>query len=459
MAHDVFISYAAGDEPTADAVCTTLEGRDISCWIASRDVLAGKQHGEAPRSNLIRAIDECRLMILVFSSRSNNSGRVIREVERAVSRGIPVLPLRIEDVPPSLEMEFWISGRHWLDALTPPLKKHLEHLAGVVKLLLSAERRDEGPPAEAQAAEPPRQQGMLRDAYEAAPERRRTGPLARLGRLFRQGGHAKTNPLHFTVTSPPAVQPGAHFVLDVWAHLEHQRDVVIQRAKEALGEGVHLQSKGPVQVAGGTLISVHLALEGLTIKDPEDTIQWMGEPANATFLVAVPDDASEGPRAGLASIYMGALQIARIPFVALVSRAPIGDVPLLKGGVSLRRAFASYANADRDEVLGRIQGMQKVAPQLDVFLNVLSLRSGQYWEQELWRVIPSNDIFYLFWSRDASQSEWVEKEWRCALKTKGLDFIDPVPLVSPEVVPPPPELASRHFSDWILAFKRGERQV
>jgi hypothetical protein len=247
--------------------------------------------------------------------------------------------------------------------------------------------------------------------------------------------------------------------MDVWAHLQHQRDAVMQRAKEALGAGVHLQSKGPVQVAGGTLISVLLRLEGLTIEDPEDFIVWTGEAANAAFLVAVPDDALEGPRAGLASIYMDALQIAKIPFVVLVSRAPADDIPLLAGGHPHRRAFASYASADRDEVLGRVQGMQKAAPQLDVFLDVLSLRSGQDWEQELWRVIPSKDIFYLFWSRNASQSEWVEKEWRCALKTRGLDFIDPVPLVSPEVVTPPPELASRYFNDWILAFKRGERQA
>jgi hypothetical protein len=35
---------------------------------------------------------------------------------------------------------------------------------------------------------------------------------------------------------------------------------------------------------------------------------------------------------------------------------------------------------------------------------------------------------------------------------RGIEFIDPVPLVSPEVVPPPAELAAKHSNDWMLAF-------
>ena len=71
-------------------------------------------------------------------------------------------------------------------------------------------------------------------------------------------------------------------------------------------------------------------------------------------------------------------------------------------------------------------------------------------------MIPEKDVFYLFWSENAQRSEWVEKEWRCALDTRGIEFIDPVPLVSPKQVPPPPELARHlHFNDWQLAFMSG----
>jgi hypothetical protein len=69
-------------------------------------------------------------------------------------------------------------------------------------------------------------------------------------------------------------------------------------------------------------------------------------------------------------------------------------------------------------------------------------------------VIPEADVFYLFWCRHAKSSSWVEKEWRCALNKRGLDFIDPVPLESPEDAPPPLELAAKHFNDPLLAFLR-----
>jgi len=148
MAHDVFISYASEDKITADAVCARLESHRIRCWIAPRDVLPSMDYGQA----LVEAIKQSQLVVLVFSARSNDSAHVKREVERAVSKGIPILPFRIEDVTPSSSLEFFIAGAHWLDALTPPLERHLERLAETVELLLS---RAGTPPVVSQEPEPP----------------------------------------------------------------------------------------------------------------------------------------------------------------------------------------------------------------------------------------------------------------------------------------------------------------
>jgi hypothetical protein len=97
MPHDVFISYSSLDKTAADAACAALEAAGIRCWIAPRDVTPGAEWGEA----IIVAINECRVMILVFSANANNSPQIRREVERAVSKGLPIIPLRIQDIAPS----------------------------------------------------------------------------------------------------------------------------------------------------------------------------------------------------------------------------------------------------------------------------------------------------------------------------------------------------------------------
>ena len=131
--HDVFLSYSSQDKPVADAICAHLEARSVRCWIAPRDILPGTNY---PRA-IVDAIDGSRIMVLVFSSRSNHSHHVVRELSHAVSRGVIIVPFRIEDVQPSRDMEYLIGVPHWLDAMTTPLEQHIGRLGETVATLLS----------------------------------------------------------------------------------------------------------------------------------------------------------------------------------------------------------------------------------------------------------------------------------------------------------------------------------
>jgi hypothetical protein len=141
MAHDVFISHSTKDKVTADAVCAMLESEGIRCWIAPRDVLPSMEWGEA----IVDAIEQCRIMVLVFTANANASAQIRREVERAVNHGVAILPLRVEDVLPGKGLDYFIGNVHWLDALTPPLEAHLKNLAEKIKILLA--RTDPAAPA------------------------------------------------------------------------------------------------------------------------------------------------------------------------------------------------------------------------------------------------------------------------------------------------------------------------
>jgi hypothetical protein len=136
MSHDVFISYSSKDKPSADAVCAVLERNAIRCWIAPRDILPGRQWG----ASIIEAIHNAKVFILLFSENANSSQQIEREVERAINRGLPVLPVRIQEVQPTNSLEYFISSSHWLDAFTHPFEQHLGRVADAVRRILQIDQ-------------------------------------------------------------------------------------------------------------------------------------------------------------------------------------------------------------------------------------------------------------------------------------------------------------------------------
>jgi HEAT repeat protein len=262
-----------------------------------------------------------------------------------------------------------------------------------------------------------------------------------------------TDAVRFSVLSPMTVTPGQPCLIDVWAHAG-DIDAVLREAR--YGEARHslgIRTKGPVDVTRGTTLIAKIIVPSLGWSD-DDTVQWTGMSGNATYAFEVPADAAQGGHAGQVQVHVGGIQLARVSFLITVGRgeAAVQDVTVSQRLVS--SAFASYASEDRNEVLARIQGMQQVARDLEIFLDVVSLRSGERWEERLESAILERDVLYLFWSRAARASQWVDKEWRTAYRARGLDGIEPVPLEPPDVSPPPPELSGLHFSDWTLQVRR-----
>ena len=201
-------------------------------------------------------------------------------------------------------------------------------------------------------------------------------------------------------------------------------------------------------------LRVLLSIPTFGINDIEETIYWAGETGNCAFGVTVPPNVQEGFHLGVAKFFVAELQVSKLSFEIEVGLKAVTPNDVTTREDRIKTAFASYASEERNKVTGRIQGMLKIMPELDIFLDVMSLRSGDNWARKIEDEIIARDVFYLFWSRAASNSEWVDLEWRTALTKKGLEFIDPVPLEPPNEVPPPPELSSLHFNEWTLAFEK-----
>ncbi len=105
MNHNIFISYSSDDLLVANEICSALESVGIRCWIASRDIVPGQPYPDA----VIDGITVAQVFLLILSPTSNTSGQVIREVERAVSYGIPIVPFQLGDFSLSKSMELFVS--------------------------------------------------------------------------------------------------------------------------------------------------------------------------------------------------------------------------------------------------------------------------------------------------------------------------------------------------------------
>ena len=110
--------------------------------------------------------------------------------------------------------------------------------------------------------------------------------------------------------------------------------------------------------------------------------------------------------------------------------------------------FCSYSHKD-SAIVERVERASRYF-NFRYLRDVTALRSGEVWNARLLELIDSADIFQLFWSRHAAESEYVRQEvqYAVALRRKGAKspvFIRPIRWEEPMPAPPPPELSDLHF--------------
>ena len=111
MQHDVFISYSSKDKQIADALVHYLEEQKIRCWIAPRDIMGGAEYADV----IVEAIESTSVALVLFSETAQESQWVRSEVNRAMSFGKVIIPVKISDVMPEKGMGLYLGDKHWVD--------------------------------------------------------------------------------------------------------------------------------------------------------------------------------------------------------------------------------------------------------------------------------------------------------------------------------------------------------
>ncbi|MBT6143774.1 MAG: toll/interleukin-1 receptor domain-containing protein, partial [Gemmatimonadetes bacterium] len=270
-----------------------------------------------------------------------------------------------------------------------------------------------------------------------------------------------------SVFAPREVIPGSTVMVQGAIHVPRQAEMAEAAAKDADEDA---ERRGfctlDVDVERGSTLTAHLQMKGLEIEEPLQKQIWRGpERSRLTlnllqFGVTIPDDARPGSYMGTMTILTRSVPVGHLRFkLKVTSELAAEQVLPDPTGMEAKRyhkAFVSYASPDRPAVLDRMQVVRKVG--LEVFQDVVDLDPGDRWERELYKHIDESDLFLLFWSGPASESEWVMREINYALERQG-DGDEPgppeiLPIIIEEPIPAPPaKLQHLHFTDRLLYLR------
>lgn len=253
--------------------------------------------------------------------------------------------------------------------------------------------------------------------------------------------------VQFSAIAPKTFVKGDYLVIEIMMYEETFRHIV-QEAIANADDPVKETKSGVLTAEREAKITVMLSSPDIDIEDNIESQIWQGDYLNFSFAVEVPEQYTKRQILFVASVYINDIIATRLKFVAKCKTLVEQKIEVTREDVL--SAFVSYVSQDRNRVAMIIQGMKKARPDMDIFFDVDSLRSGDDWEKSLWREIDKRDVLFLCWSKYARDSKWVDAEWRYALKNKGADSIESVPIDPPGSCPPPDELSRKHFNDKLL---------
>jgi hypothetical protein len=122
---DVFVSYASQDAAVANSVVEVLERHGIKCWFAPRDVNPGSQYAD----EIVGAINDAKVFVLVLSEHAIASPHVGREIERAASKRRRIVALRTDAAVLTRSFEYFLSESQWIDVAALGMSGALTKLA------------------------------------------------------------------------------------------------------------------------------------------------------------------------------------------------------------------------------------------------------------------------------------------------------------------------------------------
>ncbi|MEL6251062.1 MAG: TIR domain-containing protein [Bacteroidota bacterium] len=269
---------------------------------------------------------------------------------------------------------------------------------------------------------------------------------------------AEEDIVNVSLFAPEQVQQGTSFLLTAFAHLYEQKAEVVDMMREADPEASIQGGKTlNMPVKRRSSLEFRLSIENWNIEESAQALMWFGVPASIEFEVLVPSDYAGKQAIGSLIVIGEEGQLGRIRFnlqVIKVAASEKEDPTFAPThGKAIRKTFLAYAPEN--------------AASLDNYRNQLKAEGvsvidphqipGDDWEIKVSDALLETELFCLFWSKAAEQSDEVAISWQMALGQRLDDqkrLPDMLPILIENPAPDAPDgLEFLNFTSSELAYK------
>lgn len=113
MNPSIFISYSNQDLSEATRIVNYLENSGYTCFVSYRDIPVGSLWASA----IADAIENCKMMVAVYSDNYNASEQVDREIELCCDiEKKPIITFKISDAPMKGAKKYFLKNLNWINA-------------------------------------------------------------------------------------------------------------------------------------------------------------------------------------------------------------------------------------------------------------------------------------------------------------------------------------------------------
>nr|MDO8118193.1 toll/interleukin-1 receptor domain-containing protein [Candidatus Sigynarchaeota archaeon] len=206
----------------------------------------------------------------------------------------------------------------------------------------------------------------------------------------------------------------------------------------------------------GIRFTVKPNVPGVEFIPAQETVTYDGDVIEVPFRFHAQEvESSRYRMAGTIDIYQESTLAGHVPVIFTFSSG--GEAFQGQAFTRIKRnlydtIFVSYSHDD-EHVVDVLTSAYKAKGDT-ILRDKETIKSGEYWKEKIKRMIEMADVFQLYWSHRASESEYVAFEWEYALKimnTKGEGFIRPLYWQKP-MPDPPGKLNQIQFAEITIPF-------